>query len=231
MIAVASVVLLGVVVPSPGGALLRATFDEHRLLLAASPDPEAEADLERDMKQARKRLGHDEGDAAEAKSNDAQQKQEDEAAEGDGADDHAENPAETKHVRHKRAKRHRRWPEGVDRPVVEGHAKGHYLAWGIVDWVVAGGLLGSTVGLGLMSWGSARLAKSINDSDPVPQPYKSHAQWRRGLRGASVVFGIGAVAALGIGTWIAFKARHNVRTFHELKEQERVILLKHAPST
>lgn len=56
--------LLALPPPTPGGAVLDDISARERLLLAQSPSPDEERDLEQDMESAKRRLGHGDKPAA-----------------------------------------------------------------------------------------------------------------------------------------------------------------------
>jgi hypothetical protein len=188
--------------PSPGAAVLRSVTHPGPLLLAQqAPSDEEQKALEEDMERARKRLGHDTKPATPA-------------PEGAAADSTVPRPrgeridaADSDDDRRPRRRiRRQRWE-----PTLDGHGKAYFLTWGIVDWSIAGGGWAAGTVFGLVALG---LASAVNDSS---YDWSNKNMTRSEARRTARTLGVLSVG-LGItGAFFAYRAGHNLATFHDLR--------------
>lgn len=120
MLALVCAVVLSTPVPSAGAMVLARLLEPGPLLLAQSPDPDAERELEEDMERERRRLGREDG----------------------GAQEPIPEPT-------KRSKKRSRKVRTTEPVLIEGHGKAYFLTWGIVDWAIAAEMWGIGAWLGL----------------------------------------------------------------------------------
>lgn len=200
--------LLALPPPTPGGALLEDLSLRERLLLAQLPDPDAERALEQDMEGARRRLGHDEPPAAQARP-DATTPARPDAAPPDGAVEPQRVPRARAPV--DGAPRRREARRRVPAATVDGRGKAYYLTWGLVDWGIAGGMWlgGAYAGLA-----SLVLVGAANDHDTSTVD-------RRDMRSGAVVTACIAAGLTVGGIIVARRAGHNIGTFRELRDAGR----------
>lgn len=214
-------------VPSPGRVLLQEPTSPvvlTRLLLAQHPDLEAEEDLSRDMQQARERLGHgDEAGDEQTQPEQVEQEQEQEEQPAEASEQEAVPAEEAAPVveedpyqddpppqRYRRRRRHRQESPGPE-VLVAGHGKAHYLVWGIVDWVIAGGLWGGSLYAGVLTVLSGVYYLETRDK------HFEHNRSDRQIAGVLFVLLGGVTLSLGgVGGLLAFNASKNVGTYREI---------------
>jgi len=201
---------------------------EASLILAQSPDPAEEKALEEDMEAAHRKIVGEPPPARVAPAPDeamplppaTQTEPSGEAHHQHGEYREAFERYEQRDcVARCRAEGRQKRREG---PLIDGHGKGHYLAWSIVDWSVAGGM-----------WVGS-LASLVLGANAIYLGTRSSAEWhdlfnespepgvRRDLRGAGAVLAVAAVGLAVGGSLMSVKARRAVRTYRELKAQEAV---------
>jgi len=197
--------LLALPLPTPGGALLDDLSARERLLLAESPDPDAERDLEHDMEGARRRLGHEEAPAAKGRPDATT----DALPPPEGAVEPQREPRARAPV--DGAPRRREARRRIPAATLDGRGKAYYLTWGLVDWGIAGGMWFGGAYAGLVS---LVLVGAANDNNT------STADRRDMRSGAVVTACIAAGLTIG-GIIVARRAGHNIGTFRDLRDAGR----------
>lgn len=199
MLAVVLSAFVSSAVPSPGRAILDTASRAAalRLLVAQSPDPQEEKNLEDDMDRARRHLGHDDKTQV----------------------DEAPEPQADEPKKRERRKRHDSGPQAE----YEGHGKAHYLVWGIVDWCIAGGLWSSSIAMGVLS-GASFVGASRIDRDGLTASQRrsglNEDQAVRTARTVGFITGVMALGFAGFGAWIATKASTNISIYGDLRNEE-----------
>jgi hypothetical protein len=198
-------------VPTPADVLLDTPTPAEltRVLLAqAATQAEEEKNLENDMDRARQHVGDEPANKDAAKPAVAPA-----AGTSDTAPEDQEKP-KRKHRHH-----HEDKPEKFRALSEDGHGKGYYLSWGIVDWTLAGGLwIAATVltvaGLTMLSVRSLADCHERYGAGSCNQGMSQFHNSGIVVTGLGLAFGAGG----GIAAW---RAGTNIGSFRDLRAIER----------
>jgi hypothetical protein len=153
------------------------------LVLAQAPKPEEEKNLSDDMDKAHQRIH---GDKTKVQATE---------------DNSTEEPT-----------RRRSRNQVVPKPMVDGHGRGYYIAWGSVDWGLASGFW--TAALAFLV-DSAVFNACASDTGTCNSRYNStmtSGDYRNGARVLGVLTGVSGL----VGGYFAWRGAHNIGIYHDM---------------
>ncbi len=112
--------------------------------------------------------------------------------------------------------------EATDRPSIDGHSRGYYLAWGLGQWVLAGGLwaVSGVSTLYSVFFGIVAANPEATADGTAGWEVSEKDAHNIAIFGA-IFYGALAIGGAVFGTWVSSKAVYNISNYGELKRQER----------